>query len=62
MKINDKVNTKFGYGTIISKENNHRFCVKLEICPDKHILIQNKFGGLFFWKYEIEISKQGDLF
>ena len=58
MKTGDKVNTPFGEGEILTEEYvkgslSHRFCVKLESCPDRFIELQSKQGGLYFWKGEL---------
>lgn len=58
MKNGTRVDTELGPGTITGKEMDTRYCVKLDSCPDKHIDIQNKYGGLYFWKSEIKIIKQ----
>ncbi len=58
MKTGDKVNTPLGIGEIIGIESQWRYCVKLESCPDNLIAVQNKLGGLYFWKSELEKIKE----
>ncbi len=60
MKTGDKVNTPLGIGEILTQEYSkgslsHRYCVKLESCPDEFIESQNQNGGIYFWDKEIEV-------
>lgn len=62
MKINDRVKTCYGEGTIISKEAetgflSKCFLVKLDNCPENLEYIQNKQGGLNFVDIELEVIK-----
>jgi cellulose biosynthesis protein BcsQ len=56
MKQNDRVETSFGPGTIIYKEDK-RFCVALDFFEKLEGVLKethNKYGGIFFWKNELK--------
>ena len=70
MKTGTRVLTEFGLGKIIYNKTNSdiikRWCVKLDNCPQNLLYLQQKQGGLYFWKSEIKINpkeyKQPELF
>ena len=66
MKPNDRVQTPYGPGSVVSREGkegilNHRYCIKLDsfgFVP-KHLdlsWIQDRFGGVYFFDSELNDS------
>jgi hypothetical protein len=62
MKKGQRVNTKYGEGTLIRREGSegilrYRWIVKLDEVPELFQVIHERYGGLFFLDSQLTMVK-----